>query len=49
MALFAERAPDKKVARIAAEDSFISLARAATYTLPSRDSIVAAALSLLTR
>jgi 2-oxoisovalerate dehydrogenase E1 component len=47
MALFAERAPDKKVARIAADDSFIPLARAATYTLPSRDSIAAAARSLL--
>ena len=30
--------------RIAAEDSFIPLARAATLTLPSRDSILAAAL-----
>ena len=49
MALFAERASGKQVARIAAEDSFISLARAATYTLPSRDSIVAAAKALLER
>lgn len=47
MALFAERAPGKRAARIAAEDSFIPLARAATYTLPSRDSIVAAAKALL--
>ena len=47
MALFAERAPGKQVARIAADDSFIALARAAPYTLPSRDSIVAAALALL--
>jgi len=47
MALFAERAPGKRVARIAADDSFIPLARAATHTLPSRDSIVAAAKALL--
>ena len=46
MALFAERAPDRQVRRIAAEDSFIPLGRAATLTLPSRDSIVAAALDL---
>jgi 2-oxoisovalerate dehydrogenase E1 component len=46
MALFAERAPGQRVARIAADDSFIPLARAATLTLPSRDSIVAAALEL---
>lgn len=46
MALFAERAPGRRVARIAADDSFIPLARAATHTLPSRDSIVAAALEL---
>ena len=45
MALFVERAPGLGVSRIAAEDSFIPLARAATLTLPSRDSIVAAALS----
>ena len=44
MALFAERAPDIDCRRIAAEDSFIPLGRAATLTLPSRDSIVAAAL-----
>ena len=49
MALFAERAADKQVTRIAAQDSFIALALAATYTLPSRDSIVAAALALLAR
>ena len=49
MALFAERGPDKPVVRVAAEDSFISLARAATYTLPSRDSIVAAAKALLAK
>jgi 2-oxoisovalerate dehydrogenase E1 component len=37
------------VARIASEDSFIPLARAATSTLPSRDSIVAAAQALLAK
>ncbi|TMJ12555.1 MAG: MFS transporter [Alphaproteobacteria bacterium] len=47
MALFAERAPDVDCRRIAAEDSFIPLGRAATLTLPSRDSIVAAALELV--
>ena len=48
MALFAERAPDTPTARrITAEDSFIPLGRAATLTLPSRDSIVAAALELV--
>ncbi|HKR23656.1 MAG TPA: thiamine pyrophosphate-dependent enzyme, partial [Allosphingosinicella sp.] len=46
MALFAERAPETPCARITAEDSFIPLGRAATLTLPSRDSIVAAALEL---
>ena len=49
MALFAERAPDRVVRRIAAEDSFISLGRAATLTMPSRDSIRAAARSLVER
>ncbi|TMJ19457.1 MAG: MFS transporter [Alphaproteobacteria bacterium] len=47
MALFAERAPGTPCARITAEDSFIPLGRAATLTLPSRDSIVAAALELV--
>jgi 2-oxoisovalerate dehydrogenase E1 component len=47
MALFAERAPDIDARRIAAEDSFIPLGRAATLTLPSRDSIVAAALEMV--
>ncbi|HEX8379638.1 MAG TPA: thiamine pyrophosphate-dependent enzyme [Allosphingosinicella sp.] len=47
MALFAERAPGVPCARIAAEDSFIPLGRAATLTLPSRDSIVAAALEMV--
>ncbi|HEX8364596.1 MAG TPA: thiamine pyrophosphate-dependent enzyme [Allosphingosinicella sp.] len=46
MALFAERAPDVPVRRVTAEDSFIPLGRAATITLPSRDSIVEAALEL---
>ena len=46
MAFFAERAPGKRVARIAADDSFITLGRGATLTLPSRDSIVAAARGL---
>lgn len=44
MALFAEHAPGVPVSRHAAEDSFIPLGRAATLTLPSRDTIVAAAL-----
>jgi 2-oxoisovalerate dehydrogenase E1 component len=47
MALFAERAPDLRCRRVTAEDSFIPLGRAATLTLPSRDSIVAAALELV--
>jgi len=47
LALFAERAPGKPVARLAADDSFIPLARAATYTLPSRDSIVTKALEMV--
>ncbi len=45
--MLAERAPNLAVRRIAAEDSFIPLARAATLTLPSRDSIIAAALELV--
>jgi 2-oxoisovalerate dehydrogenase E1 component len=49
MALFAERAPGVACERITAEDSFIPLGRAATLTLPSRDSIVAAALDLVGR
>jgi 2-oxoisovalerate dehydrogenase E1 component len=49
MALFAERMNGTPCARITAEDSFIPLGRAATLTLPSRDSIVAAALDLLGR
>jgi 2-oxoisovalerate dehydrogenase E1 component len=47
MALFAERAPQADSRRITAEDSFIPLGRAATLTLPSRDSIVAAALEMV--
>jgi 2-oxoisovalerate dehydrogenase E1 component len=47
MALFTERASDRKLARLAADDSFIPLGKAATLTLPSRDSIVAAAKELL--
>jgi 2-oxoisovalerate dehydrogenase E1 component len=47
MALVAERAPEIETRRIAAEDSFIPLGRAATLTLPSRDSIIAAALELI--
>jgi len=46
MTLFAEQAPDADCRRITAEDSFIPLGRAATLTLPSRDSIIAAALEL---
>lgn len=47
MALLAERAPDKTTARMAATDSFIPLARAATHTLPSRDGIVAKVLEMV--
>lgn len=47
MALFTERAPGKPAARITATDSFIPLARAATLTLPSRDSIVAKAREMV--
>jgi 2-oxoisovalerate dehydrogenase E1 component len=47
MALFAERAPGIEARRIAAEDSFIPLGKAATLTLPSRESIVAAALEMV--
>jgi 2-oxoisovalerate dehydrogenase E1 component len=47
MALFAERALGVPARRITAEDSFIALGRAATLTLPSRDSIVAAALEMV--
>ncbi|MBA4353670.1 MAG: MFS transporter [Novosphingobium sp.] len=47
MALIAERAPGKVAARMAATDSFIPLARAATHTLPSRDGIVAKVLEMV--
>jgi 2-oxoisovalerate dehydrogenase E1 component len=47
MALFAERAPGVEARRLAAEDSFIPLGKAATLTLPSRDSIIAAALEMV--
>ncbi|MBB4613345.1 dehydrogenase E1 component subunit alpha/beta [Novosphingobium taihuense] len=47
MALLAERAPEKAIARMAATDSFIPLARAATHTLPSRDGIVAKVLEMV--
>ena len=40
-------APPPRLARLAAEDSFIALGPAATATLPHRDGIVAAALALL--
>ena len=46
MAGLAEAAPRLEVARLAAEDSFIPLGRAATLTLPSRDGIIAAAVAL---
>jgi 2-oxoisovalerate dehydrogenase E1 component len=46
MALFTEQLPEKPCSRIAADDSFIPLGKAATVTMPSRDSIVAAALEL---
>lgn len=49
MALFTERAPDRKLARLAADDSFIPLGKAATLTLPSRDSIAAAAKELVAK
>ena len=47
MALLAERARDKAIARMAATDSFIPLARAATHTLPSRDGIVGKVLEMV--
>lgn len=46
MALFSE-ATDKPTARLTAEDSFIATGPAYAATLPSRDSIVAAAKNLL--
>ncbi len=47
MALVMEQMPDKRVARLAADDCFIPLGKAATIPLPSRDDIVAAAKALL--
>lgn len=47
MALCMEQLPGKKVARLAADDCFIPLGKAATITLPSRDDIAAAAKALL--
>ncbi|MFQ5467809.1 MAG: hypothetical protein ACE5DS_06690, partial [Kiloniellaceae bacterium] len=48
MTLLMEKSrPTPTLKRIAAADSFIPLGRAATTTLPSRDSIVEAALDLL--
>ena len=47
MAMLSERAPDKMAARIAAQDSFIPLARAATHTLPSRDMIVGKVVEMM--
>ena len=43
MALLTEQMAGVSVSRLAAEDSFIPLGRAATVTLPDRDGIVAAA------
>ena len=48
MCALAERhVPSNRLARITAEDSFIPLGVAATSTLPSRESIVAAAEALI--
>jgi 2-oxoisovalerate dehydrogenase E1 component len=47
LALLALRAADKELGVLAATDSFIPLGRAATYTLPSRDRIVAKALEMV--
>jgi 2-oxoisovalerate dehydrogenase E1 component len=49
MAMFTERLPNKHLARLAATDSFIPLARAATHTLPSRDEIVGKILAMTER
>lgn len=50
MTLVMERAkPTSRLARLTAEDCFIPLGRGATVTLPSRDSIIKAALDLATR
>jgi 2-oxoisovalerate dehydrogenase E1 component len=47
IALMALRAPGKPLGVLAATDSFIPLGRAATYTLPSRDMIVAKAREMV--
>jgi len=44
MAMFAERRPGIRTARVTADDSFIPIGLASTLTLPSRESIVARAL-----
>src|SRR3546814_112474 len=49
MALFVERTPGKALARIAAQDSFIPLGKAATLTLPSGVSVAAAAREVLAK
>ena len=46
MALFAERAPEIRAQRLAADDCFIPLGRAATLPLPSRDGIVTKAVEM---
>jgi 2-oxoisovalerate dehydrogenase E1 component len=46
MALCMEHMPGKRTARLAADDCFIPLGKAATVPLPSRDDIVAAARAL---
>ncbi len=46
-ALAERRVPPERLARLTAEDSFIPLGVAATSTLPSKESIVAAAAALL--
>jgi 2-oxoisovalerate dehydrogenase E1 component len=47
LALMALNVPEKTLGVLAATDSFIPLARAATHTLPSRDGIVAKALEMV--
>jgi len=47
MAMLSERLEvPRRLGRLTAEDCFIPLGRAATVTLPSKESIIAAALSL---
>ena len=47
MAHFHEACPDLPLARVTAEDSFIATGPAYAVTMPSKDGIVAAALSLM--